>query len=123
MVMALYYWPLPLLDESTRWATRGRVQTKAMQLPSVLSKDQSEITSNVKTEDDQHEDNLNLSLALSATAFVLRPTNIVLWSFLGLELCFRSWTSTRKFQNVVKLAGRAIVIGYVHCGQVDRAKC
>lgn len=73
----------------------------------------------MKAKDTQDEDNLNLSLALSAAAFVLRPTNIVLWSFLGLELCIRSWTFTRKFRNVLKLVGRAILIGYVHRAQFN----
>ncbi|KAJ9125245.1 hypothetical protein QFC22_000200 [Naganishia vaughanmartiniae] len=111
-VMALYYWPLPLSDESSRWVSEGSTPNKAIQQSSVISGKQSQTTPDVKTKDDQDEDNLNLSLALSAAAFVLRPTNIVLWSFLGLELCVRCWRSTRKFQNVVKLAVRAIIIGY-----------
>jgi hypothetical protein len=61
--------------------------------------------------DDQDQDNLALSLALSAVAFVLRPTNIVLWSFLGLELCLRSWKASRRMSDVFKLVGKAVVIG------------
>ncbi|KAJ9108902.1 hypothetical protein QFC21_000223 [Naganishia friedmannii] len=113
-VMALYYWPLPLLDESMRWNTERSINKQAIQQSSVIADKQSEATLHDKTKDDQDEDKLNLSLALSAAAFVLRPTNIVLWLFLGIELCIRSWTSTRRFQNVVKLVGQAIIIGYVH---------
>jgi hypothetical protein len=61
--------------------------------------------------DDQEEDNLALSLTLSAIAFVLRPTNIVLWSFLGTELCMRSWKTTRSIRPAMKLIEEAIIIG------------
>lgn len=111
-VMALYYWPLPLVAEQSRWSSE---QSRRIRIFPAQSADEKSQKAGHKTgstsRDDLEEDNLVLSLTLSAMAFVLRPTNIVLWSFLGCELCLRSWRATRSFLPTVKLVTKAIMVG------------
>jgi hypothetical protein len=113
-VIALYYWPLPLLAEDSRWPSN--LGSKVIPASLQKDRDEKEYSSGSKKTvsclvDDQEEDNLALSLTLSAIAFVLRPTNIVLWSFLGSELCLRSWKTTRSLRPAMQLVGKAIIIG------------
>jgi phosphatidylinositol glycan class B len=113
-VMALYYWPLPLSEETSRWNTSeiGRISSRGS-TTDMRNKEDTGNTALTGSQlcDDQDQDSLALSLALSAVAFVLRPTNIVFWSFLGLELCLRSWKASRRMSDVFKLVGEAVVIG------------
>lgn len=112
--MALYYWPLPLTEEASRWITkRSRKDLNSDSSANVPDDNKASAISSAGSNriDDQDEDNLALSLALSAVAFVLRPTNIVLWSFLGLELCVRSWRASHSTSNIIRLVGKAVVIG------------
>lgn len=111
-VIALYYWPMPMVAEKSRWSSE---QSRRIRFSPPHSADETSQKAGHKTgsksRDDQEEDNLVLSLTLSAMAFVLRPTNIVLWSFLGCELCLRSWRATRSFLPTVKLLAKAILVG------------
>jgi hypothetical protein len=61
-----------------------------------------------------HRDRLTLSLALSAVAFCIRPTNLFLWSFLGAELCLRQARGkplSKGVMSIAKLLARAICVG------------
>ena len=80
-VMALYYWPLP-------------PHTHPKNVPG----------------HSQSESKIALSLFLSAIAFVLRPTNMVLWMVLGAELIWRT-ISQRNLVSGVGLITKAAVIG------------
>ncbi|KAI5454608.1 glycosylphosphatidylinositol anchor biosynthesis [Naganishia albida] len=112
-VIALYYWPLPLSEEASRWSANpiGRGVNGSTSSNVRDKKEVPDVPTALRLNDDQDQDNLTLSLALSAVAFVLRPTNIVLWSFLGTELCIRSWKASGRMGNVIKLVGQAAVIG------------
>lgn len=113
-VIALYYWPLPLAEERSRWRSYGSSEADSTSSENAQN-DKGHIRGSDKTvshlADDQEEDNLALSLTLSAIAFVLRPTNIVLWSFLGFELCLRSWKVIRSLHPALRLVGMATTIG------------
>jgi hypothetical protein len=111
--MALYYWPLPLSREASRWITTS-TRKKSTSSSTDTPEDKKTLDTTAAGSylvDDQDEDSLALSLTLSAIAFVLRPTNIVIWSFLGLELCTRSWKVSHSAGHILKLVTKAFVIG------------